>query len=62
MAVTIRSVNDPPVAGSDAFSITVTDPIAQRQKLATRTREYVARRVQIDYATYARYRKKLLML
>ncbi|HJW82760.1 MAG TPA: hydroxymethylglutaryl-CoA synthase [Anaerolineae bacterium] len=48
-------------AGSDAFSITVTDPIAQRQKLATRTREYVARRVQIDYATYARYRKKLLM-
>jgi hydroxymethylglutaryl-CoA synthase len=48
-------------AGSDAFSITVTDKIAGRQKLATQTRDYVARRVPIDYATYARYRKKLLM-
>ena len=48
-------------AGSDAFSITVTEPIAQRQKLATRTREYVARRVQIDYATYARMRGKITM-
>jgi hydroxymethylglutaryl-CoA synthase len=48
-------------AGSDAFSITVTGQIASRQKLATKTRDYVARRVQIDYATYARYRKKLLM-
>src|SRR3970282_76364 len=47
-------------AGSDAFSISVTDPITGRQKLATRTREYIARRVQIDYATYARFRKKLL--
>ena len=48
-------------AGSDAFSITVTDKIVDRQKRATLTRDYVARRVQIDYATYARYRKKLVM-
>jgi len=48
-------------AGSDAFSITVTDKIAARQKLATATRDYIARRIPIDYATYARYRKKLLM-
>ncbi len=48
-------------AGSDAFSITVTDKIAERQRGATATREYVARRVPIDYATYARYRKKLVM-
>jgi hydroxymethylglutaryl-CoA synthase len=48
-------------AGSDAFSITVTDKIADRQKRATATHDYIARRVPIDYATYARYRKKLLM-
>jgi len=48
-------------AGSDAFSITVTGEIAERQKRATATREYVARRVPIDYAMYTRYRKKLLM-
>ncbi len=48
-------------AGSDAFSITVTDKIAGRQKRATATRDYIARRVPIDYATYARYRKKLVM-
>jgi len=48
-------------AGSDAFSITVADKIADRQKRATATRDYIARRVPIDYATYARYRKKLVM-
>jgi hydroxymethylglutaryl-CoA synthase len=48
-------------AGSDAFSLTVTDKIVERQKRATATRDYVARRVEIDYATYARYRKKLMM-
>ncbi|HLF25570.1 MAG TPA: hydroxymethylglutaryl-CoA synthase [Anaerolineae bacterium] len=48
-------------AGSDAFSITVTDKIADRQKRATLTHDYIQRRVEIDYATYARYRKKLLM-
>lgn len=48
-------------AGSDAFSLTVTDKISERQRSATATREYIARRVEIDYATYARYAKKLIM-
>ena len=48
-------------AGSDAFSITVTDKIKQRRELAPLTREYIARRTEIDYATYARMRQKLVM-
>jgi len=48
-------------AGSDAFDITVTDKVTARQGLATKTQEYVARRTEIDYATYVRYRGKLTM-
>ncbi len=48
-------------AGSDAFSITVTDAIRARQGLAPKTQDYIARRTVIDYATYARYRGKLVM-
>jgi len=48
-------------AGSDAFDITVTDQVSARQDLATKTQQYIARRVEIDYATYARYRGKLTM-
>jgi len=48
-------------AGSDAFSLRVTDQIAARRDEAHLTRQYVARRIPIDYATYARYRKKLVM-
>ncbi len=48
-------------AGSDAFSIRVTDRIAERRDLAPLTRDYIARRVEIDYATYARFRHKLQM-
>ncbi len=48
-------------AGSDAFSFVVTDLIAERQALAPRTRTYLVRRKPIDYAVYARYRKKLQM-
>jgi hydroxymethylglutaryl-CoA synthase len=48
-------------AGSDAFDITVTDKITARQGLATKTQEYIARRTEIDYATYARYRGKITM-
>ena len=47
-------------AGSDAFAIQVTDLIRERQGLATRTQDYIARRTQIDYATYARMRGKLV--
>ncbi|MBN1285555.1 MAG: hydroxymethylglutaryl-CoA synthase [Anaerolineae bacterium] len=46
-------------AGSDAFDIRVTDQITGRQRLAPTTRDYTARRTEIDYATYTRYRGKL---
>ncbi len=48
-------------AGSDAFAIKVTDSIGQKQHLALTTQNYIDRRVEVNYATYARYRKKLLM-
>jgi hydroxymethylglutaryl-CoA synthase len=48
-------------AGSDAFAITVTDEIKERQNLAPHTQDYIARRTEIDYATYARMRGKLVM-
>lgn len=48
-------------AGSDAFDITVTEKITDRAGLATKTQEYIARRTEIDYATYARFRDKITM-
>jgi hydroxymethylglutaryl-CoA synthase len=48
-------------AGSDAFDILVTDRIAGKADLAPTTAEYIARRTEIDYATYARYRGILNM-
>lgn len=48
-------------AGSDAFSFVVTDAITARQNRAPRTRTYIERRKPIDYALYARYRRKLRM-
>ncbi len=47
-------------AGSDAFSLRVTDKIFKRDGAPT-TRDYIARRMVIDYATYVRFRKKLMM-
>ncbi len=46
-------------AGSDAIAMRVTDLVVERRGLAPRTRDYVARRTEIDYATYARHRGKL---
>ena len=46
-------------AGSDAFVIRVTDAIEERRGLALSTQDYIARRTQIDYATYTRYRGKI---
>jgi hydroxymethylglutaryl-CoA synthase len=43
-------------AGSDAFDILVTDRIADIPGRAPKTRDYIARRTAIDYATYCRYR------
>jgi hydroxymethylglutaryl-CoA synthase len=48
-------------AGSDAFALTVTDLIRERQDRAPHTQDYIARRTPIDYATYARYRGKITM-
>ncbi len=46
-------------AGSDAFSLVTTDALPERRQRAPSTREYIARRTEIDYATYARFRGKL---
>jgi len=46
-------------AGSDAFLITVTEAVAERQKLATTTQDYISRRTEIDYGMYVRLRHKL---
>jgi hydroxymethylglutaryl-CoA synthase len=48
-------------AGSDAMSIRVTEAIEERRGLALTTRDYIGRRTEIDYATYVRYRGKLVM-
>ena len=48
-------------AGSDAFSLVVTDRMAGMAQLAPTTQTYINRRTEIDYATYTRYRGKLQM-
>ncbi len=48
-------------AGSDAFCWLATERLVERRGLAPKTADYIARRRQIDYATYARYRGKLVM-
>jgi hydroxymethylglutaryl-CoA synthase len=37
----------------------VTDRLPAKRGLAPSTRDYIERRTEIDYATYARYRGKL---
>lgn len=46
-------------AGSDAFVWRVTHRINERRHQAPTTAEYIQRRKEIDYATYARYRGAL---
>jgi hydroxymethylglutaryl-CoA synthase len=46
-------------AGSDAFDLRVTEAIRERRERAPQTQEYIARRTEIDYATYVRMRGKL---
>ena len=48
-------------AGSDAMDILVTANISGKPDLAPKTQEYIARRTQIDYATYTRFRGKIDM-
>ena len=46
-------------AGSDAISIHTTEALLERRDRAAFTQDYITRRTEIDYATYARYRGKL---
>jgi hydroxymethylglutaryl-CoA synthase len=46
-------------AGSDALDLRATDRIAERRHAAPTTADYIARRIEIDYAAYARFRGKL---
>ena len=46
-------------AGSDAFSIRVSEAIEARRGKAPRTADYIARRTPIDYGMYVRLRGKL---
>ncbi len=48
-------------AGSDAFSMRVTDRINEIRNRAPKTQDYISRRKVIDYATYVRFRHKLQM-
>jgi hydroxymethylglutaryl-CoA synthase len=48
-------------AGSDAFSLRVTERINAVRDQALTTEAYINRRTEIDYATYTRYRDKLKM-
>ncbi len=46
-------------AGSDSFDLLVTENIQKIRDRAPKTRDYINRRTEIDYATYCRYRGKL---
>jgi hydroxymethylglutaryl-CoA synthase len=46
-------------AGSDAFSLRITEAIVDRQARAPMTHEYVARRREVDYGMYVRLVRKL---
>jgi hydroxymethylglutaryl-CoA synthase len=48
-------------AGSDAIDLTVTEALDTRRDKALKTQDYIARRTEIDYATYARFRGKITM-
>ena len=44
-------------AGSDSFSLMVTDAIEEKRRLAPPVRYYIDRKVYIDYATYIKLRR-----
>lgn len=48
-------------AGSDAMSLHATDLLPQRRSRSMGTQAYIARRTEIDYATYSRFRGKLTL-
>ncbi len=48
-------------AGSDAFSITVTDKIEERRDLAPKVQDMIETKCYVDYALYAKFKDKLKM-
>jgi len=48
-------------AGSDAMVLQATEHLPHRRDKAPKTQDYVARRTEIDYATYVRMRGKLTL-
>ncbi|KZX11714.1 hydroxymethylglutaryl-CoA synthase [Methanobrevibacter curvatus] len=48
-------------AGSDAFSITVTDKIEEKRNLAPKVEEIISTKNYVDYAVYAKYKDKIRM-
>lgn len=48
-------------AGSDAYTLRVTERIAERRERAPLTAAYMARETFVDYAIYAKWRGKLVM-
>jgi hydroxymethylglutaryl-CoA synthase len=48
-------------AGSDSFVLTVQDALLERRGAALSTQDYIARRTEIDYGTYVRFRGKIAM-
>jgi hydroxymethylglutaryl-CoA synthase len=48
-------------AGSDAYALSVTERITERQGRAPLTAAYMARETFVDYALYAKWRGKLVM-
>jgi hydroxymethylglutaryl-CoA synthase len=48
-------------AGSDAMSLRTTALLPERRDQAPKTHDYISRRTEIDYATYARYHGKIAM-
>ena len=48
-------------AGSDSLIFTVQEALLARRQRALSTQDYIARRTEIDYATYTRFRGKIAM-
>jgi hydroxymethylglutaryl-CoA synthase len=48
-------------AGSDAMIVHATDALLERRNAALSTKDYIARRTEIDYAEYVRMRGKLTL-
>jgi hydroxymethylglutaryl-CoA synthase len=48
-------------AGSDAYSLVVTERLLERRDRAVQTAAYLARQEFVDYAIYAKWRSKLVI-